>query len=322
MKKLVILIVILLAGYFGAFAQISSLGINYQAQIRSTNGVLLSDTLFTLRFRLFQDQFTNVPLWEEEHSTTTDKYGIAAVVIGKGVKTGGTAVSFDQIDFSLSNFWISTEVKTNGTFLALGATEPLQAVPYAKAAGNAQLFPPGFIMPFAGKTDKIPAGWLLCDGREISRSDYGALYFVIGDNWGRGNNSTTFNLPDLRGRFLRGVSESSNEDPEAGARVAKYTGGNIGNEVGSYQGDANQAHTHTGITNADGAHQHNVSSGVRRKGNDTGDCDFGLANSGGCGYQLTTDAGQGAHQHGFTTNAQGSADSRPRNAYVNYLIKY
>jgi microcystin-dependent protein len=325
MKKYTCLVLLFLTFFSfsqDGYAQISTMGINYQVQLRNQNGVLLSDTLVTLRFRLYKDQFTGNPVWQEEHNVSTDKYGIASVVIGYGAKTGGTATSFNQVDFGQSNFWISSEIKNNGLFQALGPAEPFQAVPYAKAAGNAQLFPPGFIMPFAGKPDKIPSGWLLCDGSEVSRSQYAALYLVIGDNWGRGNNSSTFNLPDLRGRFLRGVSGTSNEDPEAGARVSKYSGGNIGNEVGSYQGDANQSHTHTGVTNADGWHQHNISNNMRRRGNDTGDCEFNYSNSGGCAATLTTNAGEGAHQHGFTTNPQGSADSRPRNAYVNYLIKY
>jgi hypothetical protein len=121
----------------------------------------------------------------------------------------------------------------------------------------------------------------------------------------------------------------SNEDPEAGARVAKYTGGNIGNEVGSYQGDSNQAHTHTGVTNVDGAHRHTNQSTwlVDNDDNDNTSCTVGYK----CGQDPSGASPQpphsisevgSAHQHGFTTNIQGSADSRPRNAYVNYLIKY
>jgi plastocyanin len=65
------------------------------------------------------------------------------------------------------------------------------------------LTPPGTITAFAGNT--IPVGWKICDGSAISRTSYDDLFIAIGINWGQGDNSSTFNLPDLRGRFLRGV---------------------------------------------------------------------------------------------------------------------
>ncbi len=54
--------------------------------------------------------------------------------------------------------------------------------------------------------------WLLCDGQEVSREDYADLYAVIGDNFGEGNGVTTFNVPDYRGKFLRGLGDNSSED--------------------------------------------------------------------------------------------------------------
>jgi hypothetical protein len=64
--------------------------------------------------------------------------------------------------------------------------------------------PPGTVFPFAGITS--PSGYLLCDGSEVSRTTYNALYAAIGDLYGNGNGSTTFNLPDFRFQFLRGSS--------------------------------------------------------------------------------------------------------------------
>ena len=123
--------------------------------------------------------------------------------------------------------------------------------------------PSGTIKPFAGKV--LPDGWLWCDGSEVSRETYKDLWNAIIVYWGQGNNATTFNLPDLRGNFLRGVDNMNNtvgvgggvagNDPDAGSRIAKYTGGNTGNEVGSYQGDAFQGHKH----NSNGhAHSNNL----------------------------------------------------------------
>ena len=66
------------------------------------------------------------------------------------------------------------------------------------------LAPAGCVMAFAGST--TPDGWLLCDGSAISRTDYADLYAVIGDTYGAGDGTTTFNLPDLADRFIQGNS--------------------------------------------------------------------------------------------------------------------
>lgn len=62
--------------------------------------------------------------------------------------------------------------------------------------------PTGVIFPFTSST--IPAGWLLCDGAAVLRSLYYQLFDVIGTTYGAGNGTTTFNLPDLRGRVIAG----------------------------------------------------------------------------------------------------------------------
>ena len=78
----------------------------------------------------------------------------------------------------------------------------------------------------------MPAGWLICNGSEVSRSDYPNLYNAIGVAWGIGNGVTTFNLPDLRGMFLRGVAGTDTVgDPDANARLANAHGGNSGNNI-------------------------------------------------------------------------------------------
>ncbi len=50
----------------------------------------------------------------------------------------------------------------------------------------------------------VPGGWLLCDGRAVSRTTYSKLFDVITTLYGAGDNSTTFNIPDLRGRSIVG----------------------------------------------------------------------------------------------------------------------
>lgn len=62
--------------------------------------------------------------------------------------------------------------------------------------------PVGFVAAYAA--DSAPGGWLLCDGSAVSRTTYAALFALIGTTYGAGDSSTTFNLPDLRGDFVRG----------------------------------------------------------------------------------------------------------------------
>jgi microcystin-dependent protein len=59
------------------------------------------------------------------------------------------------------------------------------------------------IMAFGGAS--VPSGYLLCDGSAVSRTSYANLFAAIGTAWGEGDGSTTFNLPDLRGRVVQGV---------------------------------------------------------------------------------------------------------------------
>ncbi len=76
-----------------------------------------------------------------------------------------------------------------------------------------------------------PAGWLKANGAAVSRSAYAALFAAIGTVYGAGDGSTTFNLPDLRGEFIRGWDDGAGRDP--------------GRSFGSWQGESIQAHTHT-----------------------------------------------------------------------------
>ena len=62
--------------------------------------------------------------------------------------------------------------------------------------------PTGVVQAFAGNT--TPQGWLLCDGSAVSRTNYAALYAVIGTTYGAGDGSTTFNLPNLVDKFVEG----------------------------------------------------------------------------------------------------------------------
>ena len=89
---------------------------------------------------------------------------------------------------------------------------------------------PGFIAPYAGTG--TPTGWLECNGQNVSRTDYAALFTAIGTTWGAGDGSTTFTLPDLRRSTLVGKGGSGT--------------GVLGNAVGNVGGaeTVNIQHTH------------------------------------------------------------------------------
>lgn len=90
------------------------------------------------------------------------------------------------------------------------------------------LYPAGFIGTFAMQA--IPSGWLLCDGSAYSRSYYSDLFAAIGTTWGSGDGFRTFNVPDLRGMFLRGFDDGRNVD--------------TGRSFASVQQDLIQSHQH------------------------------------------------------------------------------
>ena len=90
---------------------------------------------------------------------------------------------------------------------------------------NREEVPIGTILSFA--TDKIPNGFLECDGQEIKTNDYPELFRTIGTIYG-GTGVETFKVPDMRGQFLRGWSHGSNKDPDAAFRIG-------GDTVGSKQ---------------------------------------------------------------------------------------
>lgn len=104
------------------------------------------------------------------------------------------------------------------------------------------VIPAGTIQSFGGGT--VPEGWLLCDGSTKVRADYPALFAAIGTAHGQGNGTTTFHLPDLRGRFLRGLDATAGRDPDKASRTAANAGGATGNNVGSVQGQQTASHQH------------------------------------------------------------------------------
>ena len=88
--------------------------------------------------------------------------------------------------------------------------------------------PTGVALPYAGTA--APAGWLLCDGAAVSRISYGRLFGIIGTAFGAGDGSTTFNLPDLRGRYPLG---KDNMGGVSANRVTATEADNLGQGAGA-----------------------------------------------------------------------------------------
>ena len=87
---------------------------------------------------------------------------------------------------------------------------------------------------FAGNT--IPAGWLLCDGSAVSRTDYAKLFGAIGTTWGAGDGSTTFNLPNSIGRFAEGAATSGSYHEAGLPNVNGFT-----NHLGTFHSSVNDS---------------------------------------------------------------------------------
>jgi microcystin-dependent protein len=149
-----------------------------------------------------------------------------------------------------------------------------------------------------------PTGYLKANGAAVSRSTYADLFAAIGTIYGAGDGSTTFNLPDLRGEFVRGWDDGRGVD--------------AGRAFGSAQAQSYQSHNHTGSTAGAGAHSHstNFSQVVTQPG--------GNETPGGGGRGIYRDIsinGVGDHAHAFTTNASGGTETRPRNIALLACIK-
>ncbi len=106
--------------------------------------------------------------------------------------------------------WINTNaVHLDGSKAFTGvpsgpASDPVSANQLARKAYVDAVLPAGMLAPFAGTV--APTGWLLCQGQAVSRSTYSALFGVTSTSYGVGDGSTTFNLPDMRGRVPVGLN--------------------------------------------------------------------------------------------------------------------
>jgi microcystin-dependent protein len=226
---------------------------------------------------------------------------IAQALTGSLPRAGTGAM---QADLPMGGFKI--EGMADGSASDDGAT-----VGQVTAAIAATIYP-GSIIEWGGTT--APTGWLLCYGQAISRTTYAALFAAISTAHGAGDGSTTFNVPDCRGRVSAGKDDMGGTSAN---RLTNQTGGLNGDTLGATGG----AETHTlltaqlptttvvGTIGASGAHDHGASGGGWAFGNNAGSSspsgvDFSAGELGCSPKQVFSAAVD--HTHTFTATPFGS----------------
>lgn len=169
------------------------------------------------------------------------------------IQAGGITGSTKLVDLSVTVGKLATDSVSTAKIIDENVTTAKIAdlnVTYAKlaAAAIALLNPAGQVTAFAGAS--APTGWLLCDGSAVSRSTYSALFTAISDTYGVGDGSTTFNLPDLRGRVIAG------QDDMGGTSANRLTAAVAESLNGDTLGATGGAETHTLTIAQVAAHDH------------------------------------------------------------------
>jgi len=232
------------------------------------------------------------------------------LMVGGVTAAGGDLVGLYPNPTVGSNKITSDKLQSDPTVDANRAvgTDHIQdaSVTPAKLSAGAlgQFMPVGAVIQFSGTT--LPANWLECDGSAISRATYvdlNTLYSNDGYLWGNGNGTTTFNLPDLRGYFLRGRSTGAAVDPDGPRALANV------------QADAIKDHKHFEFANASVDIANPIDNASQAaKHTTSGSADAGEA--------IITKSATAATL-GLTSDptAGGATETRPKNVAIIYIVK-
>ncbi len=200
-----------------------------------------------------------------------------------------------------------------GVLSTLSAVGAVGIMAPTRATDNS--LPVGTIIAWGGPSSSVPANWMLCNGKALNKSVYKELFTAIGTSWGSAGDK--FNLPDLRGRFLRGDDAGTGRDPDANKRVPSNPGGNT-TGVGSVQADSLQNHSHDQTPHThDYLFEYNIfqiadtGSGTWIKGTNT--------------KHLTSTSSNanilGANRYNTKSAVSAGEETRPKNTAVNFIIK-
>ncbi len=335
-----ILVGLLLATMPSALAGQPPQLLNYQGRILvpGTGGEEpLSTGDYAMAFSIHDVETGDSVVWGPQHfdgetghnGTVSVANGYFGVILGPADHSVGGRALGDA--FAGEDRYLEVTVTIDSTPVTIAPRQRILGTPYAMRSKDG--VPPGTIVPYAGPTDadgypeKVPRGWLLCDGRALESAVYPELYAAIADTWGAGSKeagkAADFNLPDLRGMFLTGAES----DGELGTTVpdtimrhrhsASHThpAGDLFLGLAFYDGRpddygyADWAWVLDFSPNTYIYHMasEQVSSVSRTRG-----------------VNMTGDTGPASITNMYTERdpQQGSTESRPKNAYVNFIIKY
>jgi microcystin-dependent protein len=189
---------------------------------------------------------------------------------------------------------------TNGGFLQTDGSGNLS---FQIVAG----VPSGSVFCMAVAT--VPSGYLECNGAAVSRTTYAALFAIIGTNYGNGDGSSTFNVPDLRGEFVRGFDNGRGVDN--------------GRSINDPQSSANLSHGHSvSASVTDPGHNHATSLGSNRVFLVGGSQHVGFGGAGGYpGQDFSMSNANTGISVSISQNNAGGTEARPRNVAMMYIIK-
>ena len=318
---------------------------NYQGLLKDSNGDPLDSGAYTMEFSIYDAPSDGTLIWGPFilDGVAAEGHGAQVQIINGqfNVILGPTDTGSRKLEESFGGNSAYVEMSVNGGDPIL-PRQRILSTPYAFSATTAttlEYLPPvqyrnpaGMITPFAGTIDKIPEGWLLCDGTEYKADDYPELFDTIGTSWGGEQRVEDevpvdyFNVPDMRGLFLRGANNSRSDgfaDPNADARLDAQ--GTPSEDAGTLQSDAIIPHRHI-WGDSEG-----------------GDNDVFTYNSGGSRFrvleydgsvQIDDVIGSDDFEDNFlnvrttqnlytkpNSTIYESGESRPNNAAVNYIIK-
>lgn len=296
--------------YFGNFAASSPMVENGESVTLTWTGSDLAS--YTIKYGSEQVQVTNVRTWTSGPLTQNTTFELKATVLESGesvnhhqyvtvivnnpdlvsntistkvaqvlgtIDIEGTAIVKNSLSVVEGDSVFGGQIAVSGAVITQSYFQGLGIVPI------------GSIVPFAGTLSYLEGlkGWLLCDGQSVSVGDYPALASILNNIYG--GSDTSFNLPDYRGMFLRGVDGGSGNDPDADSRETQ-SGDDPGDDlVGTQQDDEFKKHNHSYDKST-------------YKGKGKGDW-----------------SGNYWENDGSNTGKTGGSETRPKNVYVYYLIR-